>query len=446
MAEPLPEPLTPADCDLRAFRDMPLDVQRFRDSDLLTDEEPEVVLAAITLWGNAWHQVPAASLPNNDGALAKFAGYGRSLVAWRAVREGALRGFVLCSDGRLYHRVLAQKAQSAWAKRLEHEWSKAKDRHRKAMKDVPEHERTEFPDLDRWISSRAHGCKADAITGDLAQKRQSELPLESHGNSSGTSSERTHARSERARTGAITVPTGNSSGNGADFQRNGPAIPVENALKGKEGKGLESTQPNPSHNNPQGEEPDDGSGRDGNSNSLAGADLLTLYEAVCDAAGFHPKSPERIALAQNHIADWREAGYDFDLIVIPTIKAFVAKAEGPTRTLGRFGTDIAHEHAKMRAKPKGRYKPPVSPILEPEGEDERFRPIRLELLERLGPASYSTVANEVRFEHLTDVPEHRCPVLNVRDLKNGRPAIAESSYRSVLRNIAFAHGYKEVWP
>lgn len=112
-----PEPLTPADCDLRAFRYMPLDVVRLRDSEavvLLTGDE---FRAAMLLWCAAWHQVPAASLPMNDRLLANLAGYGRDLESWRAVKSNALRGFEECADGRLYHRVIAEKALEAWEKK-----------------------------------------------------------------------------------------------------------------------------------------------------------------------------------------------------------------------------------------------------------------------------------------------------------------------------------------
>ena len=36
---------------------------------------------------------------------------------------------------------------------------------------------------------------------------------------------------------------------------------------------------------------------------MAGADLLTLYEAVCDAAGFHPISDSRVQKAQEIVKD-----------------------------------------------------------------------------------------------------------------------------------------------
>ncbi|MEI6560359.1 MAG: hypothetical protein WCO00_18325 [Rhodospirillaceae bacterium] len=49
--------------------------------------------AAVTLWCRAWHQVPAASLPDDDRLLASFAGYGRDIKSWLKVRPMALHGF-----------------------------------------------------------------------------------------------------------------------------------------------------------------------------------------------------------------------------------------------------------------------------------------------------------------------------------------------------------------
>ena len=36
---------------------------------------------------------------------------------WESVRGVALRGFMKCSDGRLYHRVICEKALAAWNER-----------------------------------------------------------------------------------------------------------------------------------------------------------------------------------------------------------------------------------------------------------------------------------------------------------------------------------------
>lgn len=131
----LSDPLTPPDCDLQDFAFMPLDVRRLRDSDLASDETPEACWAAVLLWAAAWHQVPAASIPDSDQWQAKVAGYvarGAIDKAWRKVREGALRGWVRCSDGRLYHPVVAEKANDAWISKLRQRWRTEVERVRKS--------------------------------------------------------------------------------------------------------------------------------------------------------------------------------------------------------------------------------------------------------------------------------------------------------------------------
>jgi uncharacterized protein YdaU (DUF1376 family) len=110
----LPDPPVPADCDLRAFTFMQLDVQRLRDSDLALESTGDEFKAALLLWCASWHQVPAASLPNSDRALAKLAGC--TPAEWTAVRSVALAGFFLCADGRLYHSIVAEKAREAYDK------------------------------------------------------------------------------------------------------------------------------------------------------------------------------------------------------------------------------------------------------------------------------------------------------------------------------------------
>lgn len=153
----LPIPPVPADCDLTDFRFMPLDVARLRDSDLASNETPDACWAAVLLWAASWHQIPASSIPDDDRWIAKTAGYaqrGRIDKEWSRVREGALRGFVKCTDGRLYHPVVAEKACEAWEAKLDQRWrsecariKKHNDRHPGA--NVPK------PTFDDWVSQ---GC------------------------------------------------------------------------------------------------------------------------------------------------------------------------------------------------------------------------------------------------------------------------------------------------
>ena len=116
------KPLTPADCDLRDFTFMPLDTVRLRDSDLALIQTPEACWAAVLLWCASWHQIPAASLPDDDRVLSHLAGYGRVVKAWRKVKAGAMHGWVKCDDGRLYHKVVAEKAVEAWDSKLRQRW------------------------------------------------------------------------------------------------------------------------------------------------------------------------------------------------------------------------------------------------------------------------------------------------------------------------------------
>lgn len=151
-----PAPLVAEDIDLRDFQFMPLDVRRLRDSDLAADETPEACWAAVLLWCAAWHQVPAGSIPNNEQWIAKQCGYvsqGRVSPQWKRVRKGALRGWVECSDGRLYHPVVAEKAAEAWRSKLLQRW---KTECARIKKHAQRHKLSpSYPDFEEWLSQ---GC------------------------------------------------------------------------------------------------------------------------------------------------------------------------------------------------------------------------------------------------------------------------------------------------
>jgi hypothetical protein len=91
---------------------MPVDCTRLLTSETWIMGNADEKVAALTLWCKSWHQVPAASLPDNDRMLSVLSEAG---ATWKKVRDHALRGWVKCSDGRLYHPVVAEKACEAWA-------------------------------------------------------------------------------------------------------------------------------------------------------------------------------------------------------------------------------------------------------------------------------------------------------------------------------------------
>lgn len=111
-------PLTPPDCDLTDFPRMMIDIPRLHQSEFDATIDDSAWRAGINLWFSAWHSVPAGSLAADDASLAKAAGLGRDVRSWRKVRSAALRGFIECSDGRLYHETVSEFALEAWLEKL----------------------------------------------------------------------------------------------------------------------------------------------------------------------------------------------------------------------------------------------------------------------------------------------------------------------------------------
>lgn len=130
----LPEPLVPAEVDLRDFPDFPLDFKRLFASDTWIMCDAEEKVAALRLWCMSMHQEPAGSLPDNDRILADLAGYGVAVREFLKVKENAMRGWIRCADGRLYHHVVAEKVLDCWAKKRRKAVENAADRERKRRK------------------------------------------------------------------------------------------------------------------------------------------------------------------------------------------------------------------------------------------------------------------------------------------------------------------------
>ena len=160
---------------------MPLDVARLRDSELTTSETPEACWAALLLWCTSWHQVPAASLPDDEKWIADKAGYvarGKVDKAWKEVRPGAMRGWVMCTDGRYYHPVVAEKARDAWQAKLKQRWltecgriKKHNDRHDGAN--------VQRPTFEDWIAAGCPQGQPLYVPGDTGQKG-GDVPRETH--------------------------------------------------------------------------------------------------------------------------------------------------------------------------------------------------------------------------------------------------------------------------
>lgn len=158
-------PLTPPECDLQDFPFMPLHVARLRDSDLASEEHPEACWYAVLLWSASWHQLPAASLPNNDAVMAKLVGLGRDVRTFRKHRDAALRGFILCDDGRLYHPMVAEQAMIAWEGKLQQRWrtecARIKKHNQRTEQNLP------TPTYEAFLSSLKSGPRPDDVPGDV---------------------------------------------------------------------------------------------------------------------------------------------------------------------------------------------------------------------------------------------------------------------------------------
>jgi hypothetical protein len=128
----LPDPLTPPDCDLRGYQFMPLLGHRLFTSDFYLSSTPLQFKVAIKLWWEAWNQKPAGSLPNNPKSLGILAGFVGDYSGFLRIKSRVLHGFVLCSDGRLYHPVICAEAIRVYEGRRKLDEKKNEDKRRQA--------------------------------------------------------------------------------------------------------------------------------------------------------------------------------------------------------------------------------------------------------------------------------------------------------------------------
>jgi hypothetical protein len=109
------EPLVPPEVDLHDFPYMPLDIQRLLTSETwIRAAGKPIAHTHVTLWCESWRQIPAASLPDKDFMLARYAMM--TVADWTTIQAEALADWIKCRDGRWYHPVVAELAIEAWDK------------------------------------------------------------------------------------------------------------------------------------------------------------------------------------------------------------------------------------------------------------------------------------------------------------------------------------------
>ena len=82
--------------------------------------------------------------------MTEFSGQLAGVSEWQYAREVALRGFVKCSDGRLYHPVICALAQQAFARTQQRrDAAKALWKHKKKLHADAEHPQSIRRDRER---------------------------------------------------------------------------------------------------------------------------------------------------------------------------------------------------------------------------------------------------------------------------------------------------------
>lgn len=155
MTSELPRPPVPADLDLSDLPEMLLDIERLRKSKswLRARRRPELAFYMLNLWMRAFHDVPAGSIENDDDVLADAAGcHPRD---WDKIKGVVLHGWLLCSDGRLYHSTVVEKVIAAFSRRITFKFDQEMGRYRQ-MKSRAKRERREPPPQPEFLPWLAH--------------------------------------------------------------------------------------------------------------------------------------------------------------------------------------------------------------------------------------------------------------------------------------------------
>lgn len=313
------DPPVEPDTDLRDFAFMPLDVNRLLKSDFDALADDAEWRAGVTLWCESWHQVPAASLPDNERVLCKLAGLGRDMEAWNRVRDMAMRHFIKCSDGRYYHTVVAEKAREAWEKKQAYEEQLARDRERKSGGKSRKSTRSsdgKSPGSGGNVENSAGksknsagkernsgGTKTEVGTTDEARKK-----------ASGKSAQKTDTNSG---SGGNSENSSGKTENSSGIDESSAGIPAENALKGqghckREGKNNSAAAVLPaSPRDAAAPSPED-----------QGRLWVEIGNRVLTEAGV---DPARWTGNYSLVSAWLTAGYDPDLDIYPTVHRVAAR-------------------------------------------------------------------------------------------------------------------------
>ncbi|NFV80015.1 YdaU family protein [Magnetospirillum aberrantis] len=299
-----PEPLVPADVDLRDFPFTPMFRSRLFGSSFHARVSDAGWRAGVTLWLKSWDQVPAGTLPDDDIDLCRLAELGRDLKSWRKVRMEALWGWMKCSDGRLHHHVVAEGVMEAWTGKLKRAWgtdcARIKKANQRNQTDLP------VPTFEVWLSQR----QSSDVPRDKTEMSPGTPPLCPEENGSNRKGER--------------KGQGQGKGKGKGDSKN-LAAAEEGATDGEPGNG-----------------PDHPPARE-RWRSVANQVLAILGTSIQDPTWYGTAGV---------VAQWLADGADPERDILPTVTARLAaarKTHGPNwlpRGLGYFTDPIAEALAR----------------------------------------------------------------------------------------------------
>lgn len=162
-----PEPPVPPECTMSGNDWFPLHFDRLRKSKWWRRATDLARARNVMLWGEAYKQVPAGSMPDDDDDLAEAAGFGMDVEAFLAAKADVMAPWVLCSDGRWYHPTVCEVVLEAWEKASERKKSAAA---KKAAQRAKSRGHGAPPSPVPEISANVSGESGD-VPGDTEEKR-----------------------------------------------------------------------------------------------------------------------------------------------------------------------------------------------------------------------------------------------------------------------------------
>jgi len=141
----IPFPLPPPEADMSGFEWFPLDHLRLPKSRWWRRASDLARARNVMLWCEAFQQVPAGSLKDDDDELAEAAGFGMDTPAFIAVKAEIMAPWYLHTDGRWYHPTVCEKVLDIWKRTSERRKADA-ERKRRSRENVKASHETSAPE------------------------------------------------------------------------------------------------------------------------------------------------------------------------------------------------------------------------------------------------------------------------------------------------------------